>query len=913
MREADPTVARLPGPQAEGRVEPLLSRRASELAGRHEELALLRSALERARAGRSQVVLIQGEPGMGKSALLNAFLSELDDRDVLRLSGDEFEADLAFGAIDVLLDQPTPTGSDVEAGRRLLSFISDAQGSGNGVTVLAIDDAQWLDRPSAQALRFALRRLRHDRVLAVIARRPGPVKESGLLDATAATSLLRTAPLDADGVRELAWHLRSWDLPRSVAEQLAQRTGGMPLLLGAVLRGADHSTQLESRADVPATAAAAATRLLSSVPRPTQLLVEASAVLAEPTDLVVLGRLANVEDPHAAVAPAVSAGLLRLGPEDSVDCAHDLLREAVYLAIPLDARRDLHTQAARWTTGDRRLAHRAAAAARPDPQLAAELVRAADESRADLRYDLAASQRLRARSVAGDPERRDGLLLEALVDRVASGDLAGATELADAAERLSPSALRSLALGLLARESGRIGEARTLLSDALTQARASSRQAMEQRAGIAAAMLYVRINENQAAIEAIGDADQTSDPEVAGDARTTKAIGLWQAGDSSAALTLLNGVQLSQRGAPWEADLLAVRAAVHMYAGQLPLALADLNRTVGLAHLWRPSTYQSRIYVMRSSTRFWLGDWDGAAVDAASARALAEGLAESWTVPLASAVSADVPANRGQWAVAAEHLRVATEALGTRQPSPAADSVDAHQVDLMLAQQDYSGVRALLQPMRSEEYLGRLAAYRPYRWVMPGWILACIGLGRHAEAEESIADYRAMLDRWPGGPTPIRLGWLRGLLAEGRGVPRAAREHYAEDLQDPVLSQVPFAHAQVLYAAGRLERVLGNRRGAVEYLAQAQAIFATLRAQPDLERCVAELNACGLRSTVTSPLGLTGREEDVAGLVARGYTNKEVGSELFLTAKAVEYHLRNIYAKLGVTNRQELRRLRAVS
>ena len=872
----------------------------------------MRSALEHARAGCAQLVIIEGEPGMGKSALLEGFLSEVDSGDVRRLRCDEFEADLAFGAVDLLLHQPTPTCSDVEAGRRLLSYLGDAQGSDGGAITLAIDDAQWLDRPSAQALRFALRRVREDRVLTVITRRPVS-DHDGAIDAEGAAAVVRLTPLGADAVQELAWRLRSWELQWPVAEQLAQRTGGMPLLLQAVLRGADDQSQLNSRADVPATAAAAATRLLSSVPPATRLLVEASAVLAEPTDLVVLGRLVSVEDPYAAIAPAMAAGLVRLGPENAVDCAHDLLRKAVYQSIPLDRRREVHARAATWTTGDRRLAHRAAAAHRPDPQLANELERAADEARARLQYDLAVSHRMRARSVAGDPEQRDGLLLEALVDQVSSGNLAAAAELVVTAEQLPPSALRSLALGLLARESGRVGEGMTLLSDALTRARAGSDQAMVERAGIAAAMLYVRVNENDAAVEAIGDADRATDPEVAGDARTTKAIGLWQGGDPAAALELLDGVQLSRNGAPWEADLLAVRAAVHLYTGQLLQARSDLDRTVGLTHLWRPSSYQSRIYVMRSSVRFYTGDWDGAAVDAASARALAEGGAEAWTVPLASAVSADVPANRGQWDVAAEHLRVARVALGTKEPSPAADSVDGHAAELLLAKQDYGSVHALLQPMRGEEYLGRLAAYRPYRWVLPGWILACIGLGRHADAERSIADYELMLERWPGGPMPSRLGWLRGLLAEGRGAPRTARDHYAEDLQDPSVSAVPFAHAQVLFAAGRLERALGNRRVAIEHLSEAQSIFAGLRAQPDLERCVAELNACGLRSTVSSPLGLTGREEDVAGLVARGYTNKEVGAELFLTTKAVEYHLSNIYAKLGVTSRQELRRLKAAS
>ena len=879
------------------------------LAGRGAELAVLRTALEQAGAGSVQVVLIESEPGTGKSALLETFLKGCGTSTILRLPCDEFEADLAFGAVGVLLDVPTPVWSEVEAGRRLLSWLGDAQSPSPGVTVLAVDDAQWLDRPSAQALRFALRRLGDDRILAVIARRPVPARDGDSL-ADVATVVIRPAPLGTAAVRQLAWQMRSWDLPWMVAERLVQGTGGLPLLLVAVVRSAVDPAQLDAQAEVP-DLAAAARRLLSSVPHPSQLLVEASAVLAEPIELVVLGRVARVDDPAAAVNVAIAAGLVTLGPDGVVDCAHDLLRAAVFRAIPLSRRQELHARAAEWTTGDRRLAHRAAAAARPDPDLAAELMLAAAAARKGLRYDLAASHRLRARSVSGDPGQRDELLLEALIDRVASADLSGAAQLTAAADRLSPSAARSLALGLLARESGRIGQARTLLSDAVTRARASGDRAMVERAGIAAGVLLVRIQENQAAIEAIGDADRSVDPETAGDALTTKGIGMWQAGDPLGALALLNSVQLSQHGAPWEADLLAVRAAVRMYSGQLPQALIDLDRTIGLAHLWRPSPNASRIYSMRSAARFWLGDWDGAAVDAAAARALAEGGAEAWSLPLAQAASVDVPAARGQWSVATHHLKLAKAALDRMPPwIQSADAVAEREAGLLLERQDYAGALILLRPLLNEEHLGRLAPFRSYRWVLPAWILACLGLGRPADAERSIADYELMTERWPGGPTATRLGWLRGLLAESRGKPLAAREHYGEDLRDPALSQVPFEHAQVLLAAGRLERTLDNRREAVEHLGQARLIFAGLRAQPSLERCVTELNSCGVPSALTSPLGLVGREEDVAALVTRGYTNKEVGAELFLTTKAVEYHLSKIYAKLGVANRRELRRTR---
>ena len=871
---------------------------------------MLVRAFEHARAGNAQVVLIEAEPGLGKSALLETFLDRSDIDELLQLRCDRFEADVAFGAIGVLLDQSAPIGSELDAGRQLLARLSDGQSSAGGVTVLAIDDAQWLDRPSARALRFALRRLRADPVLAVIARRPVPGADHGALDVDAASAVIRPASLREDSVRELARQLRSWDLSPDAARRLVRRTGGSPLLLVAILRGAESPDQLEAGGNVPATASAAVARLMRSATPATRRLVEAIAVLAEPTDVLVLGQVGDVEHPFDAVDDGVTGGLLVLPTDQQVDCAHELLREAVYQAIPLGRRRLLHAGAARWTTGDRRLAHLASAADQPDAQLAADLVAAADAARADRLYDLAATHRLRARSVSDDPVQRGSQLLEALLDRVAAQSLTTAAELAEPAAGLPPSALRSLALGLLARESGRIAEARTLLSDAVARARTCGDETMAQRTGIALAVLYVRMNEGLAAVEAIGDADSAADPEVAGDALTAKGIGLWHAGDPIGALALLGTARLSRDGEPWEVDLLATRAAIRLYAGQLSQAMTDLDRSIEMVHLWRPSSSESRIYMMRSLARYWSGDWDGAAVDAAASRALADGRAAAWSVPTAYAVSVDVPVGRGRWSVAREHLGVATAALKSLLSVDIAAVVAEREASLLLARHDYARALSALTPWRVDDKLSLLGSFRPYRWVMPAWILACLGLGRHAEADDSLAEYEVMLERWPGGPTPARLRWLRGLLAESRGERRSARDHYAAELGDPELVQVPFLHAQVLYDAGRLARSLDQRPDAIDFLRPAQTIFGRLRATPHLRLCVGELKASGQQTTTTSPLALTGREEDVASLVTRGYTNKEVGAELFLTAKTVDYHLSNIYAKLGVTNRRQLRYLR---
>jgi DNA-binding CsgD family transcriptional regulator len=880
------------------------------LAGRAAETAALDRLLGQARSGRPRVAVVEAEPGMGKTAMLEGFVARhCDTANVRWARCAEFEQNLACGLVDLLVGAGGPaTCSAVDAGRRLLSWLGQLQGDDPRPVVLAVDDAQWMDRESAQALRFALRRLRADRVLCVLARRPVPDPVAAM-DVPGATTVLRPGPLSRNAVHELARALRSWELPPHVVERLITRTGGVPLLVTAVLRGVPDTAGLESGADLPASVASAATRLLAGVDDGARRLVEAAAVLAEPADLVVLGRIADVEDPSATVTDAAACGLVRVDGRGRVECAHALLGEAVYGTLTLVRRRDLHARAAAWTSGDRCLAHRTAAADRSDSRLVADLIAAADAARTTLRYGRAATHRLRARAISGDPAQRVRLLLEALVERVEAQDLTGARELAPEALEASPCALRSLALGLLARDGGEIGPARTRLHEAVELATTSGDRARAARARLETAAMLVRLGDGAAAVAVLPPPDAVDDPGLATDVLTTRALALWSVGEPGRALDLVGADPITSYGTPQEADLLGARGMLQLFGGRLRHALVDLDAAVRLVHLWRPSTNQSRSYVLRALARYHLGDWDGASVDAAAGRALAQGGPETWSAPLALAATAPVPTQRGQWDVAAGYLAAAKEALTSLAAAPSVEFVLDREVDLATARDDDRGVLHLLAPVWSDGY-ARRAVQRAGHETVQARIAALARIGRPGDAEAELARYEALLAEFPDGPLPGRLGWLRGLIAEASGQPRQARQHYAADLADPRLEETPFQLAQVLLAAGRLERVLGHRRTAIMYLGRASALFITLRAAPWLRRCRAELATCDVPSPGPDPLVLTRREEDVRALVLRGYTNKEVASELFLTARTVEYHLRNIYAKLGIASRQELRRMR---
>ena len=881
------------------------------LVGRDVELRALYGALTRARQGRAQVVVVEGEPGIGKSALLGTFVQGARLTGVRWLRCDEFAAGHAYGAADRLVGgEPLSGRSPVAAGRRVLGWFGERQDEEADVAVLVVDDAQWLDQASANALQFAVRRLRADRVLILVGRRAVPAAVGDLqADDPEATTLLRPARLDGASVCALARRVRGWDLGPELGDEVVTRTGGLPLFVTAVVRGAVDRDQLVSGTALPASAATAVGRLLESLEPPARRLVEATAVLAEPTSLVVLGQVAEVADPSAALTSAAVSGLVISDEHGDVACAHDLLSAAVRYGLSPARRRELHLRSATWTTGDRRLAHRTAASDRPNPLLVKELLAAAESARATLRYGTAAEHRLRAREVSPDVSERERLLVDALVEQVEAQELDRARELAPLVRRGPASSRRSLALGLLAAESGEVGSARTLLQESLDLASGAGDDMAATRAALAGAVLEVRLGDGVAALKLLDHAGGGSDPEIATDVLTTTGIALWLVGDPDRALSLLGSYAPTWAGTPWEADLLGVRGMVSLYAGRLPEALRDLDAAVSLLHLWRPSTNQSRIFALRSTTRFHVGDWDGAAVDAAAARALAEGPTQLWSAALALAVSVDVPAHRGRWEVAEDYLSRALTA--TPPVAQVSDVVASHAAGAALAREDYAEVLEVLDPLWSDAFLERRSRHGWLGPLIEARIVACAAVGRLTDAAEDLDRYEALVVRWPGGVTPPRMGWLRGMLAEARRKPRAARASYDSDLADQTMARYPFERAQVLLASGRLERMLGNRRLAIDRLTQARDVFARLRAQPYLERCTRELAACGLPSHLADPLALTTREDDVVALVLRGYSNKEVAAELFLTTRTVEYHLRNVYAKLGVSSRHELRRRRA--
>jgi DNA-binding CsgD family transcriptional regulator len=264
-------------------------------------------------------------------------------------------------------------------------------------------------------------------------------------------------------------------------------------------------------------------------------------------------------------------------------------------------------------------------------------------------------------------------------------------------------------------------------------------------------------------------------------------------------------------------------------------------------------------------------------------------------------------ARRGATLTLERHARLAEEA---------ADSLDYGQEKLYAAMAralvyqaagDYLGMADALGHWRDDAALdGRSRAYAVL-W-RPLLIEGLIGSGQTERAA-------AVLDQLREGHGQVGylrpdLAWLEGWLAEQRDAPEEARRIYSEG-EESAGPQSPVYAARLLLAHGRLLRRTGQRRLAVERLRQAHGLYQALRAAPFIARTEEELAACHLPGNPAkkqSVLALTSRETEVAHLVGKGLSNPEIAAELFISRKAVEYHLGNVYAKCGLRGRQELRR-----
>ena len=883
--------------------------------GRHGELRILDERLAAAEMGRPQVVYVEGGAGAGKSSLLSRFLGSLSNAVVLQVGGDEAETLLSYGVIDQL--QPgavTDPGTDPMAvGARLVDLLDRLQSRGQ-VVVLVIDDLQWADRPSSRAVLFALRRLRADKVLTVVSSRVGQFVDPGwarFISGDARVTRIRLGGLSATDLTELASALGLGTLSQRGATRLAAHTEGNALYCRALLDeiGIAGLNGEDNALPAPRELSAVILSRVAGLPVTAQAFLAAASVLGHHAPASTIALVAQLPDAQEAVDAALAPGLLRESALASeLTFAHPLYRAAIYADLSPASRRGLHARAAEFVTGRAGLTHRLAASVGPDEELAREFEESARSSAEIGELGASASALEQAASLsltAADRERR---LLDAAVVHLNAADTAAASRVLTSCQ--ASSARREALLGLLGVLTGSPSAEGRLLAAWQAHDPEGERE-IGARAATSLANWMVLSGRPDQAIEWGGRAVGGTIPNSAlwAMARTAQAYAFAAAGRSPEGLAVLDFLPASGNEVPVsETDALIMRGMLKVYVDDLGGSIADLGVAAARLRTGLPTTYPGPCLSHLSDAHFRRGDWDAAVTHAQLAIALAQDADRPFDLARAHARAAQVLAFRGQWSSSQAHVsaaRTAAERFPLVLPVAAAAMAA---VSVASARGDPTGVLGATEPVRATGLLVVGGCPGIFNWrAMEA--AALIDLGRLDEAAAALHEFEAAIPQSGLASATLTLSRCRGTLAWANGNPTQAEEEFTRAHSIETQVPMPFEHALLGLDDGRRLRATGNQPAAVGQLEKAHRIFSGLGADPYVQACAKELAALQVTVAPDSPatlLGLSRAELAVARLVATGLTNKEVASELYVSVKTVEYHLRNSYIKLDITSRRAL-------
>jgi DNA-binding CsgD family transcriptional regulator len=886
--------------------------------GRGEALAGLREELVRA-ALTPRVVWVEGESGVGKTALLRRVLSGVDGRVLVWVSGAEEERTLPYGlvaqlvgSLPVRLDAGGLLGGGLAGaapaavGAELLTALGEL----DGPVVVVVDDLHWVDVDSGRALLFALRRLQAERLLVVLVTRPDPEVWLGeswaRLLRDEGVRRLGLSGLTAAELVELSEVMGSGRLELVTAERLQAHTDGHPLHARALLEelGAAGLTSARGVLPAPRSFASLVLAQVAALDAQTQQLVAAAAVLGAPASLATVAGVGRVVDPLLALDAAVAAGLLEHACSGAVRFVHPLVRAAVYGDLSPSRRVALHRAAAEVSEGSLVLAHRIAAAGGADPGLAAELEGLADGEVTAGRCALAVEHLQAAAALSGTPGERDRRVLLGVEAVLADGDLARLRSLRTVVEGCADTPQRRYLLGTLELVDGHLEDAEVLLSDAVAGAHVSG-EGWVPRAGAGLALVRMLLGRWEEAIATARGALAGETGWVRGLALQALAVSLTQLGRQGDAQELLAEL-VAELGAGQRGSLDTLGAAgfLKLWADDFSGARTDLEAVAARARAGERAAGLVGALSVLGEAHYRLGDWDQAVVHGELAVSLARDTDQFLGLQQAHAQASYVHAGRGQFGLAEQHIDAAAALASLLPWWGAAVRVELARATLAQARGEplhHTAVDLLNGPVR--DHLDRLGLW-------PGQVLvieALLDAGEQDAASRALARLTELIATGGATAAGVDVARLRGRLAEADRDPARARASYQAGAQLP--AGLPLPAARLALAHGSLLRRLGERRAAIARLRSAHAGFVALAARPFLARCNVELAACGLPAAAgdgRDPFGLSAAELAVAHLVAAGATNRDTAALLYVSVKTVEYHLGNIYAKLGITSRREL-------
>lgn len=900
--------------------------------GRAVELDELRCFAAEAWGGNPRLVMIEGDAGVGKSSLLRRAVAELGGCHVLRASGDEAELMVPYGVVDQLVDSAGVAATDgldlllrlrdasdtavasSAVGAELVRLFGNLQANDRPVVVV-VDDLHWCDSPSAQALLFASRRLQRDRVLVLVsARQTELVRLGGSWASTVGgdhrTGRIRLDGFTADDIVALATSLGMGPLTSAAAERLREHTDGNALHCRALLEELDCDVLNRMPTELPAPRAFAALVLLrvAALSEPARRLVTAAAVCGLHSPLALTIEVADLEDPTEALDALAAAHLARES-QRRLNFTHALVRRAVYDDLNPSTRRDLHRRAGELTSGAVSLEHRVAAALGSDDALAADLDRAAVEAADRHAFGEAATWMLRASEVASDRGDRERQVIQAMEWAMDSGDFTLMAAITGLIDGLGPSSGRSVVLGNLAFLRGQFAEADVLLRESWNTATEPTDNAYAARAASLQATQLLLLGRPDEGI-AWGDRALTrsGDDRFRTHVRSFRALNLVAAGRGPEALdTFADLADEPNDLSPNVTQRRVFRGLVRLFVDDIPGALRDFTATRARYRSGQKFNYDTHGLTFIIDAAYRAGAWNDAAVHAEFAVSLAHDADHVWDFGFVHAHAALVPASRGDWEVASAHLAEAwpwADGLGI---DFAVAMVITAKTLLHAGQEDWGGVLTAVEQMRSRGHLDALGRPGVHGW-RPVEVDAYLALGQLDEAERALDELERALPPSGHPTTELTIGRLRGVLADRRG--RGAAADAAFTAAHRLAASVPSPHAIALLELSDGRRLVerGRHTEARARLSAARTRLTELGARPDLARCDSLMRATGAAPGIAPnpTFGLTPTEIVVAGLVATGRTNQQAAGELFVSVKAIEYHLTNIYAKLGIRSRRDI-------
>ncbi|WP_433714765.1 helix-turn-helix transcriptional regulator [Nocardia sp. CA-084685] len=888
------------------------------LHGREVEQARIDRLLEAARAGRSGSLVVRGEPGIGKTALLDYAAAQ--GIPAVRSAGIESEAELPFAGLHLLIKPgmalvdglPAPQRDALRGafglsrhdpadrmliGLAVLSLL--AEEAADGPLLCLIDDAHWLDRATAETLLFAARRLDAEGVVIIFATRTGEqdFPAPGLPELT----LTGLAPESAAALVDS----RGPDLSPAVRYRLLAEAGGNPLALlelPAVL--AAERTESSGPNPLPLTQRlqVAFHGQVTRLPAATRTLLLIAAA-AGTNDLTTLLRAA---DELGARLPdlqaAADAGLV--GSDGvSVNFRHPLLRSAVYQGAPLTQRLAAHAALAAALTepenADLRAWHLASAATGPDEATAAALEDTADRARRRSGYSGAVAAYERAAGLSTDAIARVRRLVAAAETASEAGQLERASRLADRAAGLSTDRMLAARLDLV-RATAEFGAGKPLSAHQLLLAGAdlvrtddTARAARILMQGVHTAW-YLGASELAEIAAHINALDLPDAEPMTPIARYTVA-GI----DGRFSIHLRDAAAAARRnGADSPRDLVQM-CGVGLVVGQDEQA-AELAQT-----LIAECRDQGRIGLLptllffRAETELFLGRPREGRIAALEGLRIAEDIGQQHWISQMSSYLAYLAALEGREQECRELVdRALAEELGGAAAPGAPWTLAALGVlDLGLGKVDSALSR--LEPLTVEPARHHVIGLR----ALPDLIEAAVRIGSPERAGDA-------LDRLRGWATASRQEWVSALVERClalTGPEAKAQAHFQAALDR---GGRPFEHARTQLLFGEWLRRNRRKSEARNQLQPAMETFDRLDATPWADRTRTELAALGVGTTSRPTTGilarLTPQELQIVRLAAQGMSNRDIAAQLFLSPRTVGHHLYKAYPKLGVLSRTEL-------